>query len=202
MGEKVLTTFGIILLAAVVVAVVLGVFYVGNIFHFQEIVTQATGNLKLPNININGIATWLTQNPIIAGVVATLGTTAVTYLIKNYQTNKLLNQTQTELTKTVGELVTSETVSEKATAELDKIKKQNAELLETINSDTTTSALQEKVGLLTNKSQKLESDLQSIQNMHTNFLNSLTKAANGETIIDPLTQETLKVIKQVTTVVK
>jgi type VI protein secretion system component VasK len=182
----------------IIITVVLAVFYFANLFHFKDWVTQLSSNLHLGNFSLNGITTWVQQNSIIVGVIATLGTTAVTYLIKNYQANQLLNAKVKELSEQSMELMNTQSLNDKASAEIENLRSQVSEF----NSDTTASALQEKIGLLTNSKEKLESDLQSIQNMHTNFLNSLTKAANGETIIDPLTQETLKVIKQVTTVIK
>lgn len=55
-------------------------------------VTGAFAGLSLPQIDLNSIFQWIQANPLATTVFGFLGTTAVGYVIKNWQTNKLLNQ--------------------------------------------------------------------------------------------------------------
>jgi hypothetical protein len=120
-----------------IVVIALAVMYLLNISNFKVSVNALFAGFKLPNIDLTGLFAWITNNGALVGVVASLGTTALAYFIKNYQTNKLLNKATDELTTTQAKLTTATTTASKASA----LQKQ----LDELNGDTTLESLQKSI---------------------------------------------------------
>ena len=103
------------------VAVGLAIFYFFNIWHFKEAVTQLVGswNLSLPKIDLNGIFQWIQANPLATTAFGFLGTTAVGYVIKNWQTNKLLDVQTNALAEAQAKISTVEQTAKAKVSDLE-----------------------------------------------------------------------------------
>jgi len=131
--------------------------YIFNIYGFKTSVNAAFSslNLKLPALSLNGVYDFLKQNAALIGVAAPLGVTAVTYFVKNYQTNKLLNQKIEELTDT--KLSISKTAEDKIVA----LQKQ----LDDASNDTTADSLQTQLSSVKSAKDTLETRYSESQKM-------------------------------------
>lgn len=128
----------IYILLAVIIGLALA--YLFDVYGFKiRINTLFAGSAlpALPKIDLNGVVNWVSQNGALVGVGTTLGTTALAYFIKNYQTNKLLNQASEELTVTKGKL----NVASQNALNASNLQAQ----LDELNNDTTSEILQKNL---------------------------------------------------------
>jgi hypothetical protein len=122
---------------------------------------------NLPKIDFNGITTWIKENAAVAGVMATLGTTAVGYVIKNYQTNqvnKVLDNKILELEKDNLSLINK-------SSQVTELQKQ----LDVLNADTTALDLQKRISSFSDERLQMEAQLRSLQNQNQELMNMLAK---------------------------
>ena len=144
MSQTKINYTALIFYAVLIVLGVIAVAYVLKINPIYSAISSLIGNFKIPQIqlpSITGLLSWAQQNTVLIGVIASLGTTAVGYFIKNYQTNKLLNQ---------------------------KIEELSDEKLKSINLEDTTTALKEKLSVF--ETDTTSTELQTtIGTMKTDF---------------------------------
>lgn len=133
--------------------VALAIMYFTNLLHFKDTISAVLGNMHLPNVNLSSITDFVSKNTTLIGIAAPLGITALTYYIKNYQTNKLLdasiekaNQAQLD-------------ASSAAKSKIDALQKQIDEL----NNDTTADTLQQKLSSIVDQNSKLTSSYEEAQ---------------------------------------
>jgi hypothetical protein len=156
----------ILFYTVLLIVIVLVCFYLFNIFHFKTTVTALISNLKLPSINLNGIFKWISENTVVAGVIASLGTTVIGVLIKNWQTNKLLNASTEEAMEAKIALTQKDTAAQKKISELEQ-------QVETLNGDTAAEELQKRLGEVTDKLNTSEITLRSVQRQNQELMDRL-----------------------------
>ena len=118
--------------------VIIAVAYVLKINPVYSAISSLISNFKLPSlpeINLNSIFQWIQANPLATTIAGFLGTTAVGYIIKNWQTNKLLDQQTNALAQAQSELSTVQSQA-----------KDYQNQLSVFASDTTASELQTTIG--------------------------------------------------------
>jgi hypothetical protein len=146
--------------------------YFLNVWHFKDNVTLLFSKInlpKLPEINLNGIISWATQNTALVGVVAGLGTTAITYFVKNYQTNKLLNQKIEEINTSQLDLLGKDSALSKAELKIKALESQ----LNVLKDDTAAETLQTRLSSLSSENQKLELRLESVINQNQQLMDEI-----------------------------
>jgi hypothetical protein len=169
-------------------------FYVFDLFHFKSSIaafTSAIGIPKLSSINLSGITDFVAKNGAVIGIVGGLGTTALTYFIKNYQTNKLLDQKIAEISETKLSLTQQATAKEQALqAQIDEF-----------NKDTTADQLQTKLSSITGINQTLEDKLKAalaqneqLQKLPSQMANELWAKSGGQIVT--VGSEKFKVIEK------
>jgi hypothetical protein len=168
--------------------IIIGLYYF-NIFHVKDALSPLFNGLKLPNLS--GIPAWIAQNSVLCGIIATVGTTAITYVIKNYQTNKLLESTKTEYTELAQKTNSLTIAKEQAEATLAQKQKE----LDAVKTDTTSDILQNRLSTALTEKQKALDQVNTIKDMHDSTMASLFKAGNNTTVYDAIKGETYKVIK-------
>jgi hypothetical protein len=156
---------GVAFWIALIVIAALVLCFVFNWFHIRETVTRLTSGFALPNLNLTGVTDWIKQNGVIAGAMASLGTTAVAYFIKNYQTNKLLNSAEDELAITKSKLSSA---SQKALGAED-LQKQ----LDDLNGDTTLADLQKSLFDKDAVVSKLTDKIATLQEVNNKLMDEL-----------------------------
>lgn len=95
--------------------------------------------------SINGLLDWIQKNPLITSLVAFLGTTAAGYIIKNWQTNKLLDKTVQEYNeqKTMSQQKIND-LTATVTGQAEQITNKTSEL-EMYTNDKTAEILQTRI---------------------------------------------------------
>ena len=94
---------GILFYVLLIVAVALVVmFFVWQPFHnliinIKDSIVAWISGLGLPKIDLASIFSWVQANPLATTIFGFLGTTAVGYIIKNWQTNKILDDSTQKL---------------------------------------------------------------------------------------------------------
>jgi len=158
---------GIIFWVIILAIIALAVFYFTNTFHFKDHITNFVATLKLPQLpDIGGVFQWIQANPLATTVFGFLGTTAVGYVIKNWQTNKTLDKMTTELATSKADLSAIEKTYE---AKLVDQQKQ----IDLLNSDTTAESLQQRIGPLNNEITQLKAQLQSALSQNQDLMNRI-----------------------------
>jgi hypothetical protein len=170
------------------------IFYVKDWFNFKATISQLTASIGIPkigSINISGITDILTKNAALIGIATPLGITAVTYFIKNWQTNKLLdasiekaNEAQLSATQT-------------ANSKLQALEQE----LSTYKGDTTADELQKTLGSITGEKTSLENkvisltaQIDQLQKLPSQMANELWAKSGGQTIT--VAGEQFKVIEK------
>jgi len=156
----------------IIIAIVFVTMYFLNVWCFKDNVTLLFSKIslpKLPEINLNSLISWATQNTALIGVVAGLGTTAITYFVKNYQTNKLLNQSNTLLTEKMDEINQTQLTLSAAEAKAKNLEDQ----LNVFKDDTTAEELQKRLSSLSSEKTQLEATISSIQSQNQQLMNEI-----------------------------
>jgi type II secretory pathway pseudopilin PulG len=155
-------------------------FYVFDLFHFKSSIaafTSAIGIPKLSSINLSGITDFVAKNGAVIGIVGGLGTTALTYFIKNYQANKLLDKT---IADTQTRISQQESVANAKIVALEQ-------KLSSYEGDTTADQLQTKLSSITGINQNLEDKLKAVlaqneqlQKLPSQMANELWAKSGGQ----------------------
>jgi hypothetical protein len=170
------------------------IFYVMDWFNFKVMVSNLTSSIGIPkigSINISGITDFLTKNVALIGIVTPLGITAVTYFIKNYQTNKLLDASIEKANE--AQLTATQTANSKLQA--------LEQELSTYKGDTTADELQKTLGSITGEKTSLENkvisltaQIDQLQKLPSQMANELWAKSGGQTIT--VAGEQFKVIEK------
>jgi hypothetical protein len=157
-------------------------FWVFDWFHFKAMVSQLTSSIGIPKIgaiNISGITDILTKNAALIGIATPLGITAITYAIKNWQTNKLLDASIAKANE--AQLSASQAANSKVSA--------LEQELATYKGDTTADELQKTLGsisgeksTLENKVISLTAQIEQLQKLPSQMANELWAKSGGQTI--------------------
>lgn len=137
--------------------------------------------LNLPQItlpDLNGIFEWIKNNSIATGVLATVGTTAFTYFIKNYQTNKLLDDKIAELNEAKIKVLNTEDTAKTLSDKL-KLYEQDVTADEL---QKTLSAISGEKSELETKIKGLEGQIESLSKQPAQLAESLWAKSGGQTI--------------------
>lgn len=97
LNYKAILLYGVVLAAIVLVAL----YFLMPTGPVRVTVDSVIASLKLPKIDLNaivpGVFNWVKDNTIATGAIVSLGTTAITYFVKEHQAKKLLDQKISEL---------------------------------------------------------------------------------------------------------
>jgi len=170
------------------------VFWLFDWFHFKAMVSQLTGSIGIPKLssfNLSGITEFLTKNAALIGVAVPLGITALTYFVKNYQTNKLLDASIAKANE--AQLSASQAANSKVSA--------LEQELATYKGDTTADELQKTLSSITgerstleNKVISLTAQIEQLQKLPSQMANELWAKSGGQTIT--VAGEQFKVIEK------
>jgi hypothetical protein len=158
------------------------VFYVFDWMNFRVMVGSLTSKIGIPkigDINISGIKDFLTNNAALIGIATPLGITALTYFVKNYQTNKLLDASIAKANE--AQLSASQAANSKVSA--------LEQELATYKGDTTADELQKTLSSITgerstleNKVISLTAQIEQLQKLPSQMANELWAKSGGQTI--------------------
>jgi hypothetical protein len=170
------------------------IFYVFDWMNFRVMVGSLTSKIgipKLSNFNLSGITEFLTKNAALIGVAVPLGITALTYFVKNYQTNKLLDASIAKANE--AQLSASQAANSKVSA--------LEQELATYKGDTTADELQKTLSSITgerstleNKVISLTAQIEQLQKLPSQMANELWSKSGGQTIT--VAGEQFKVIEK------
>jgi ABC-type phosphate transport system auxiliary subunit len=134
--------------------------------------------LNLPAFNLTSAINYVKENTVLLGTAATLGTTALTYFVKNYQTNKLLDSKIKEINQVKIENL-----------DLSNANKTLESKLSIFETDTTSEELQKTLSAVTGEKTKLENtvtnlqgQLQQLQTEPSRIAESLWAKSGGQTM--------------------
>jgi Tfp pilus assembly protein PilO len=135
-------------------------------------VTSLVSKINLPKLNLSGILTWVQQNSVFVGIIASLGTTTLGMAVKYFQTNSLLNKTSNELANTKAE-------ASKESSQITVLKKK----LEAYENDTTSGELQSTINKIkTEYNTTLTAKDAQIKELRSNF-ESLQRQLDARPVI-------------------
>lgn len=148
---------------------------------FNNLAAKITSAIQLPTLSLNGVIDYIKNNTALLGAATTLGTLTVTYFVKNYQTNKLLNKTSDELATVKSDLANQTILT-------DKIKKLETEV-DGYKKDTTTQELQKTINSLGDEKEglnqtilKLKGQLAESKESAYSFYESLWAKSGGQLV--------------------
>jgi len=118
----------------------------------NNLVSLISSKIQLPQFSFEGITDFLKNNGVLLGTTASLGTTAIAYFVKNYQTNKLLDQKIQELNE--------EKIKAFNAMDINKTLEDKLKLYET---DTTADELQKSLSTITGEKSALEKQVSNLQ---------------------------------------
>lgn len=118
----------------------------------NNLVSLISSKIQLPQFSFEGITDFLKNNGVLLGTAASLGTTAIAYFVKNYQTNKLLDQKIQELNE--------EKIKAFNAMDINKTLEDKLKLYET---DTTADELQKSLSTITGEKSALEKQVSNLQ---------------------------------------
>jgi len=170
------------------------IFYFFDLFGFRASVSALTSQIgipKLDSINLSGVTDFITKNAALLGVGLTLGTTAITYFVKNYQTNKLLDASIKKANE--AQLQATQLANSKLSALENE--------LSIYKGDTTADELQKTLSsitgekdLLTSRIAALQAQNEQLSKMPTQMANELWAKSGGQIIT--IGDEKFKVIEK------
>lgn len=112
---------------------------------------------KMPEFSLNGVGTFLQNNATLIGIAAPLGITAVTYFVKNYQTNKLLDKKIEELSEV------KLSAAQESNAKIAALQKE----VDAYKSDTTAETLQKRLSGLSGSNEQLQTRIIGLESQIT-----------------------------------
>ena len=177
----------IIFYAILLSIVVLVVMYFLNIANFKVFVTGLTANFKMPDISgvtgiFDGVFQWVQANPLATTFFGFLGTTAVGYIIKNWQTNKLLDASTQKLAQTQADLsLVKDTAEQKASQTVTEIQGLKNEL-EVYKSDNTLGELNKAFLESGDRIKQLEAQLVEARSSSASTLEGLWAKSGGQVL--------------------
>ena len=193
----------IILYIILICIIAICVMYFLNIANVKPFINGLVSSIKIPNLSsltdpFNSLFQWIQANPLATTVFGFVGTSAVGYFIKNWQTNKQLNTSIQQLADAKADL---SLVKDDATKLADKVLMYEG--------DTTATQLQKSIdglkteysGILDVKSQealKLQAQIELLtSNLETERINTLNQlwAKSGGQVLEEA-GEKFKVIEK------
>ena len=169
------------------------VFYFFDWMNFRAMIGSFTSKIDLPKIgalNLSGITDFLTKNAALIGIAVPLGITALSYYIKNYQTNKLLDQKIAEIS------TTKLSLTQQASSKEQELQHQ----IDLLNGDTTADTLQTNLSKITSEKQILSNQVEQLRgqviqlsSQPKDIINQLWQASGGK--VTEIAGETVKIIE-------
>lgn len=159
----------IFLYAVLLAVVVLAVCYFMDWLGVKAFVSGLAARINLPDFHLPdfaGIFSWIQANPLATTICGFLGTTAVGYIIKNWQTNKTVDKLTEEVALAKNEMSTQ------TVADAQKIASLEAQV-KSLTEDTTASELQKRISAFTDEKLQWETQLRSLQQQNQELMNKL-----------------------------
>ena len=164
-----LNYLNIFLYGLLLAIIVLAICYFFDLFGLKAFVSGLAARINLPNIqlpDLGGIFSWIQANPLATTICGFLGTTAVGYIIKNWQTGKTVDKLTEEVALAKNDL------SAQSIADAKKITSLEAQV-KSFTEDTIASELQKRISAFSDEKLQWDAKFQSLQAQNQELMNKL-----------------------------